>query len=107
MIAALRLRIQLEAGHVDQGFVGVIGAVLCRRNIVDLDADHASILPARAVVQKEAHIFDGSGHAETAAVAVGKLDRDGRFQKVRLRVEADAGEFFVLCISGKLFDRFE
>src|SRR5215468_2868440 len=83
----------------------MLRAVLAGWNVVNLESDHARILPPRAVVHEEADVFGRSGHAEVAAIAIRKLDRDSRFQKLCLRVVAYAGELLVLRILNELLDR--
>ena len=69
---------------------------------MDRDRGDAGVLPARAVVDEKPDEFGAAVAAQVAAVSGRKLDRDGGFEKIGFRVEADARELLVRGVADDL-----
>ena len=105
--AAFGLGFEGNASDVSQRFIRRFGTILSACDIVDADGCESSILPAAAIIHKEADILRRSLLAQVATIACRLLDRDGGFENVRGWVEPYARKFLECGVGNDLDCGFE
>jgi len=96
--AAVPFRIETEIGRVDQRLIQLFRTVLVSGDIVDRNAGETGIFPSCAVIDEKPDEFSAPGAAQVSIVSSRALNRDGRFEKISIRVEADTSELLIGCV---------